>query len=337
MSLAEQSIPKRQESNPGGDLPRPYGKGFYRKVITITAEDSPNVRFALAEIAKGKEPSNTVVIPGVLTWREYQKRRRLWDRVRQCIGLDGRFYKGGQVLLYPPDWLNLAALRNLELVGSKRQAKTMGIDSAMGGDKTTFAVCDDLGLMYLESLKTPDTSIIPGHTLALATRFGIPPQGILFDHGGGGKQHADALRKKGYAVRVIGFGESPSPPIRHGTYTVVQRVDQLEHRSLYRNRRAEMYGMLSDRLNPSMCAEVGRQVFALPVEYNELRRQLSPIPRLEDGEGQMYLPPKNRQNAKGKRQTMTDLIGCSPDEADALVLAVFGLENKTAGYVVKAV
>jgi hypothetical protein len=65
-----------------------------RKVIHIAAEESPNVAFALAEIAGGKKPSHTVVVPGLLTYEEYRKRRETWDIVRQTISLDGKFYQG---------------------------------------------------------------------------------------------------------------------------------------------------------------------------------------------------------------------------------------------------
>jgi hypothetical protein len=39
---------------------------YFRRVIRIKAEDSPNVRYALAQIAAGKKPTGEVILPGVL-------------------------------------------------------------------------------------------------------------------------------------------------------------------------------------------------------------------------------------------------------------------------------
>jgi hypothetical protein len=47
----------------------------------------------------------------------------------------------------------------------------------------------------------------------------------------------------------------------------------------------------------------------------------------------MYLPPKNKKpRADGKEDAtvcLTEMLGCSPDEADALVLAYYGLQRKS--------
>jgi hypothetical protein len=87
-----------------------------------------------------------------------------------------------------------------------------------------------------------------------------------------------------------------------------------------------MYGDLRNLLDPSR-----PQGFALPAEYAELRRQLAPIPLTYDGEGRLELLPKNRRHGEEptRRKTLTELIGCSPDEADALVLAVHAMLHQS--------
>ena len=45
-----------------------------------------------------------------------------------------------------------------------------------------------------------------------------------------------------------------------------------------------------------------------------------------DEEGTMYVRPKTKRDDKDTRETLTELIGCSPDELDALVLGVYALE-----------
>ena len=61
------------------------------------------------------------------------------------------------------------------------------------------------------------------------------------------------------------------------------------------------------------------------IEQVELLRQMRPMPLLYDQEGRMRMLPKHKKDPDSTEKTLTDLIGCSPDEADALVLAVHGM------------
>ena len=67
---------------------------LYRNVIKIKGEDSPNVRFAVSQIGEGDTPSGEMLVPGVLSYGDYKKRRETWDEIRQCVGLDAEFYEG---------------------------------------------------------------------------------------------------------------------------------------------------------------------------------------------------------------------------------------------------
>ena len=297
---------------------------YYRKVIKITALDSPNVQHGLNQQAAGLEPTNEIIFPGVLTWGDYQKRLLTWDEMRKCVGLFGEFYEGAEILLYPPTWLNRAGQIAEQLRGRARRAKAIGIDPAEGGDKTAMAAVDEYGLIELVSKKTPDTSIITSEALAFMRRHNVQPERVAFDRGGGGKEHADRLRSQGYPVRTVAFGESLTLDPKRGLTRIETRMDNKEERYAYVNRRAEMCGDLRELLDPSQ-SERG---FALPVEYAELRRQLGLMPLLYDPEGRMRMLPKNRRSESGKEKTLTELLGCSPDESDALVLAVHAMTHQ---------
>lgn len=294
---------------------------YYRKVIHICAEDSPNVRLGLLQERQGTRPTHELLTPGVLSYDDYKKRRATWDKVRQCIGLDGRFYKGSELLLFPKDWLDLSHELWTGLRHKKRVATGIGIDPAEGGDRTAMAAVDEYGLIELISKKTPDTNKVATEAVAFIKYHNVSPDRVCFDRGGGGKEHADRLRAMGYPVRTVAFGEAISLDPRRGLYPTETRRDTKEERYTYVNRRAQMYGDMSELFDPSIGPG-----FALPdgfegPQYAELRRQLAPLPKLYDGESRLYLPPKNKKNPDSKEITLKDMLGCSPDEADAVALA----------------
>jgi hypothetical protein len=310
-------------------MPEPEVK-FLRKVIRIEAVASPNVRLALAEIAAGKKPSHRELVPGVLSYREYRIRRKLWDPIKQCIALDAKFYEGSENLLFPPIWLNGAEERHREIWTNKLarpSQRAIGIDPAEGGDKTTMCCGDHFGILEMKSKRTPDTSMIVGEAIAFARKWGVEGNYIIFDRGGGGKQHADLMRrsKEWKDVRTIAFGEAVALPIRRGLNTIADRVDTKEERSVFFNMRAQLYGELSERIDPSLCAEEGWPIFAIPSELTTLRSELAPIPKMYDGEGKMRLPPKHKKTPDSKEISLCDLIGHSPDEGDATALMLHAL------------
>ena len=300
---------------------------YYRKVIRITAEDSPNVKWARTEQAHGLQPTNTIQIPGVLPWDLYEQRRALWPEIRQKIGLDAQFWEGAEFLLFPPQWLERA-----ERFAATRPAfqatKWLGVDSGEGGDKTAWAVVDRLGLIELIARPTPDTMEVVAVTKALIRKYNLEGERVMFDRGGGGKQHADRLRAEGYEVRTVAFGEPPVADLRRGLTPLEEKRNVREEKSAYKNRRAEMYGTVSDLLDPTL-NEVG---WGIPECYRELHRQLGLIPKKYDNEGRIFLPPKNQAPAlvgQPKVITLRSMLGCSPDEADALVIAVECMTART--------
>lgn len=307
---------------------------YLRKIITITAEDSPNVKLALQQRARGLEPTREVILPGVLTYDEYLQRRQLWDEERQCIGLDAKFYVGATVMLFPPTWLQRAVIRHREVGSRGRLGKALGVDSAQGGDNTSYAVVDEIGLIELTSKKTFDTTVIVQDVQELITRYRIDPRRVCFDLGGGGKQHVDVLRKKGINVRTVAFGESLMMEPKHGMRLVAERLENREERYVYTTRRTQMYVEFSNLLDPTS------EAFALPpASHSEAHRrlmfQLSKIPKLLDDKGRYWLPSKGVKTEQMKKRgikTLMEIIGHSPDEADAVVLAVYGLTMDFGGF-----
>lgn len=309
---------------------------YFRKIYRIKAEHSPNVRLAMEEQALGMEPSGEIVIPGVLPWNEYCKRRTTWDEVRQCVGLDAEFWLGAETLLFPPVWLNRSELIAEKIRGMSRKVEAIGIDSAAGGNNTAWSMIDRYGLIEMESRHTYDTYEVPEHTRELMEKYGVPDSKVGFDVGGGGRQHADLMRRWGLKVHTVAFGEPPTHEVKRSKKTVREQIQVKERRYTYKNRRAEMYGEFSMALDP---AEEYRdpdiEGFAIPARFTELRRQLSKMPKRFDGEGRLELPPKKRkrrqtyESTKDSDKSLEEILGCSPDEADSLVVAYYILKKKT--------
>ena len=295
---------------------------YYRKVIRIRGEDSPNVRLALAQIRAGVEPTNEIIVPGVLPWSDYQKRRLTWDPVRQCIGLDAEFYAGSEVLLYPPNWINRAEWYAEEIKDRDRKAIAIGIDPAEGGDKTSMAAVDEYGILDLEAHKTMDTSKIVNNAIAFGRKHKVNPRDWVFDRGGGGKQHADQLRSRGFNVRTVGFGASVKKELKKGLTSIKDQKEVEEEKYAYKNLRSEMYGALRLLLDPT-----NEQPFGIPAKYTELRHQMALIPLQYDTEGRLNLPPKNKRSANSTELTLVQIIGHSPDELDSVVLAIYGMQH----------
>lgn len=318
----------------GGDTYSKDGKRCYRKVIKIRATDSPNVRFGLAQLAKGIEPTNEIVIHGVKPYDEYVKHMDTWDAISICIKLNADFYEGAEVFMYPMLWLHRAQAiaRQLRASGKERIVEAIGCDPAEGGDDTAWTGVDRYGIVFQMAMKTPDTNDIPNFTIGLIRQYGVEPSQVIFDSGGGGKQHADNLRAKGFNVRTVAFGEAATDaetvfnPAR-GFRPVITKVDEKETKYIYKNRRAEMYHMLR------LLLEVG---WGIPAEYEEVLRQMEPIPLKYDGEGRIWLYPKNKKNPTSKEPTLVELIGNSPDELDSTVLAVYGMNCPKKIFTAKA-
>ena len=318
---------KEGHTVPGGDLKDPEDDSRYlRKVIRIKAEQSPNVALALKQKEANVKVTNEELVPGCVDYITYRNRRMLWDPIRQCIGLDADWWDGAETLLCPPEWLNRAETV-AERLKKHRRAETIGVDPAEGGDSSVWSMVDYHGLIKQVRHKTPNTTDIPKITLGLMREFQVRAEDVCFDRGGGGKQHADYMREQGHAVTTVGFGESATDPDKYKRMRQShQKEESAESMYVFKNRRMEMYFLIRMLIDP----DLGHN-FGIPAEYDELRRQLAPLPLQYDGEGRLFLPPKRKTNQNSKEKTLIDILGCSPDEADSLAIAVYRLHNRAQG------
>lgn len=291
-----------------GDVEDPAGQvPLLRKVIRISGKDSPNVQAGMRWREAGNEGRPPVMIPGLLSYEEFVRREQEWDEIKKTTRLYGQFYEGDQMRMFPDRWLDLAMDQRRwdQLSEQPRQALTMGVDVASGGrDDTCWTLIDEHGVVAQHVLDVENAMEIVGRTAQLMNSHGVSAECVAFDAGGGGKQIADRLIEQGHYVNTVGFGESA------------------DAKQSYRNRRAEMYGVLRDLLNP----DDGDHVFALPPDAHELRAELAILPISYDSEGRVLLPPKNKA-ANPNQTCIRQMLGRSPDRADSLALAAWMLDH----------
>lgn len=341
----------------GGDLRNPHPPipsdpmpRWFRRVIQIKAEDSPNVKAGL----EGRLDSH-VPVPGVLSYAEYLERRATWDPIRQTVGLDAEFYEGAELKLVPARWLKEAAEYAKERPPvSPALRRWMGVDPAEGGDDTCWVIIDRHGVLFVLRLKTNDTNVVYGKTLELMQRFGVAAEDVAFDRGGG-KEHADRLRAAGHNVRTVDFGTLKVEPKR-GIRVFPEKREAVETKGEFKSRRSELYWnvrmllerplteaeAMDDRVREAVAGLAGRGVvpkkdrFATPLPMcDELHRQLSVVPLTYDELGRFELIPKQdpkdddpTRPAENLKTFRYLLGGGSPDVADAFALAVFAMQNK---------
>lgn len=316
-----------------GDLLAPSSSrlDYYRKIIRIRATDSPNVRWALKEIEAGRVPSGRILLP-MKTYEDYIYDLETMDEYEKTVCLNAEFYQGAEIKMYPLEWLmrSYQIYEQLRTSGQRRRARGIGVDTGQGNANTSMYAVDDGGVIEGRSIKTPDTSVIPDLVVNFMQEHRCPASRVCFDRGGGGKEHADLLRKQGYKVRTVAFGESVTADLKASTrrLPVSEALELQEQRYLYLNRRAQMYHELRLAIRDGF----GIPSFRLSPSYADLTTQLRAIPLKRDEDGCIFLPPKNRKpDSKDKKPSLSEIIGHSPDELDALVLARYAAmhEDKT--------
>lgn len=320
-----------------------------RNVIHVCAEDSPNVKIGRARAKRGLPPLD--VVPGILSYRDFQRFSKIWTAHEKRWKLDGQFPDESTNRLFPKEWLELAhaiydvlARHNEHLKARGRRPK-MGYPLALGidcgrsklGDLTSFTVVGRYGWVYSESAHIHDTTVTYRKTIELAKRFKISPDFIAFDQAIGGPI-ADQLRsRKGWEVADVNFGMKDGietkkyENLRASMYGQVAASMELRYRE-DENGEQRLRGHLAKMLttNPSQWPK-DWTCFAIPRTESELVRELAVLPLWHsDRTGALILPPKDRKPT-GKmgatRTCLRELLGRSPDRGDSLALAYYAYER----------
>lgn len=202
----------------------------------------------------------------------------------------------------------------------------LDIAASADGDSTQLAAGGILGCKGLHGTHKADTTDTVAWVYKIAQEhYGIDlrRQGVVVgDAVGVGKGPLDLLASQGVDVLFL-YGSGR--PI----------IEESAHR--FKNVRAEMYGLLGDRLNPDGAAH---HETAFPLPPDELLwEELCAAEKIYDSMGKFKLTPKTEsvidQGSGRKIESIKDKIGRSPDRADAVTMMYLGaLYKETEGGVV---
>jgi len=318
-----------------GDEPDRLHPGRLRwKVIHIDGAKTPNVSAGRKWEKRGRKgPLPRPPLPGIMSYASYVAYDAEWDEYNKRTRLRGLLPEGDEATVWVPEaWLAEGFKAWHEIDHDWRREnlpRWLGVDASHGrGDLVCWVVIDAMGIVEVrvadpeimrDKYGLPDTVKMLEITRELMTLHNIPPGRVAVDAGGGGQDAVgDPMRRAGQVVQLVDFGAAASR----------------RRKRQYKNRRAEMYGLLSGVCNPSNWRRVeegGRweRCWAMPSDdqCKALAEELPMIPKRYDREGKLYLPPKTKRTPESKEQTLMEILGHSPDRSDGAVLAVWAMRG----------
>lgn len=264
----------------------------------ISAYDVPNV------------VEDEEVFPGLCTKGWVESRKEAWGEGSPMwtSRVLGDFPDVDDFSLVPLSWFEAAVARwhSLNETNGWKTEINIGADVArLGEDRTIFAIAhEDLGVREIERKPKSDTMETTGSIIRAMEDYAA--QNVRIDADGIGAGVYDRLCEiygdyaRDYVCEMRGGMRSELDPAR------------------YRNRRAEWYWTLRERLDPRSDAPL-----ALPPD-DKLRGQLTSIRWKTDSQGRIGIESKDDMRARGMK---------SPDEADAVAYAVALMPHSTFVFV----
>ena len=253
-------------------------------------------------------PHVEALIPGQMDYRKYTQIMSKPNPIERAWSGEGHFPpEDADLQVIPPSWLK----KPCEEWGKNKDSirvTAFGLDLAASEDKdwTVLSAGGPAGVKELYKCRKASAVQILSWLKGVFNQIGIDPFSdyypIAIDwQGAGGHVIADLLEDNGASiVRVIPQGSA-------------------ENRHLYVNKRAETYGQLGDRLNPD---SEHLDTFMIP-DDQDLREELVAHEKIYANDMIRYrLTPKQkiRTGADSKIQSLREILGRSPDSADAVTL-----------------
>ncbi|QDT94734.1 hypothetical protein V144x_01650 [Gimesia aquarii] len=275
------------------------GQTCYDEFIALLNDSDPLIRnvYALGKFPD-QDPNKQIILPEwlVAPTKFWNRWHHLWIRANQ-------------------DRHQLA----LKLLERVLPVEGFGLDVAASryGDTSVLAVGGRNGIRAIHECQFSDTQQTMWWVLETALSYGIDlKQGhvpIAIDWGGGyGNAVGDPLKRLNVHVIEV-----------HGNTTSNLNPQK------YANKRAELYGEAGRRLDPA--GDFRMIPFSLPDNQTLRAELIAPIKIYSGHDGEKYyITPKDRrgadENYMGK--TLREILGRSPDRADAVVYCLYALRDQ---------
>jgi len=285
------------------DIDTPMGA---RRVITVSGADCANVRL------------ERNIIGGQIDKKRYNGLLQQDDQRWVDVFAHGKFPKEDeekQIIL--ASWLD----RHTEAWHEELPVQAIGLDVAASkkGDETVLAVGGEAGVAHIHTVRRSDTMETVGWVMSLvgdlySIDLSLGQTPVCVDVDGLGKGVGDRLKELGVWV-VPHVGNSPSK----------------EDPRRYQNFRAETYGELARRLDPT--GAWGEDTFALPSDHKLLEELVAPEKIIASDGVRFRITPKDvHSGRKNNVLSLRDKLGRSPDRSDAVAymyVAVRQINNYT--------
>jgi hypothetical protein len=320
-----------RDANRNETVLAPYG---YRRCLTVDGANVVNVRRCRLEhpvapvggvhigghpyqhgerISEDDYSCAAPIIPGQLCYDTYLAHCRNPDRRWVNVFAHGKFPdEDPQIQVILSSWLDGHVQAWLN---SKPPVTAFALDVADSeyGDETIFVAggaqgCRDIDNRRKQGLMETCAWVLDTARVKYGVDLTRGEHTIAIDAGGLGRGLVSRMQEIGVRVLPVEGGESP------------------EDKARFVNRRAELYGVLGDRLNPG--GTYANVPWALPTD-SLLRQDLCAPEKIYDSDGFRYkITPKTRQKGMPEnRPTLHEKLGRSPDRGDAVALLYWAIHR----------
>lgn len=290
----------------------PYGPPGGLEGETLGGE-----KFTIAEgdrIPEEYLPHTRALIPGQMDWSKYFTIMQSPDEIERAWSGEGKFPpEDAEFQIIVPSWLEKPC-EMWNKYRDKIEVTALGLDLAASvkGDESVLVAGGPLGIKKIYRTRKSDSMETLSWVVSCCKEMGID-------------------LKRGevpIAIDAIGAGGGAMGSLMEmngATVYMMKGNRAAENSHLYMNVRAELYGVLGERLNPD---SAHLDVFMIP-DDDKLKEELTAHEKHYVSDmTKFYATPKVR--AKGQFanvQTIKERIGRSPDTSDALVLCHWAIRD----------
>jgi hypothetical protein len=284
----------------------------------LSGETLDGVPFSIAEGDKIPErllPHTRALIPGQMDWNKYFTIMQSPDPIERAWSGEGKFPpEDAEFQIIVPSWLKIPCAMWVKH-HKEIEVTALGLDLAasVDGDETALVAGGPLGIKQIFRTRKANSMDTLSWIVSCCKEMGID-------------------LKKGevpVAIDAIGAGGAAMGDLMEQNGAVVYSMKgntTAQNTSLYGNTRAELYGVLGERLNPDSSH---LNPFMIP-DDDKLKEELTAHEKhYAQDMTKFFATPKDKRPTGqfAKVQSIKERIGRSPDTSDAVVLCYWAIRD----------